>query len=78
MGAGHCITFLNSMKNKTSWSSCEDGENEISLGEILSEKRMQKDKLGEAYSVGLCGKVLEAVQRSLRPKMDLRLGLKVR
>ena len=34
------------MKKKTSWHSCKYGENKISLGEMLYEKKMQKDKFG--------------------------------
>ena len=35
-------------------------------------------QVGGGYSVGLCGKLLKAVQRSSMPKVDLRLGLEVR
>ena len=31
------------MKKKTSWCSCEDGENEISLGEMQYETKVQKN-----------------------------------
>ena len=34
------------MKKKTPWCSCKGGENEIILGEMLCEKKMQKDKFG--------------------------------
>ena len=38
------LQFLNSIKKKTSYCSSEDDENETSLGEMLYEKNMQKDK----------------------------------